>query len=50
MLDKEERKEWVFVENADSLAAPVVTSQSASKKQSSQLSIESQGPSCRRPG
>ncbi len=49
-LDKEERKESVFVENVDSLAAPVVTSQGASKKQSSQLSIECQGPSGRQPG
>ncbi len=48
--DREERKEWVFVENADSSAAPAVTGQGASKKQSSQLSIESQGPSSCRPG
>ncbi len=48
-LDKEERKECVVVENADSLAAPAVTSQGASKKQSSQPSIESQGPSSRWP-
>ncbi len=49
-LDKEERKGWVVVKNADSLAAPAVTGQGASKKQSSQLSIESQGLSGRRPG
>ncbi len=49
-LDKEEGKEWVVVKNADSLAAPAVTGQGASKKRSSQLSIESQGPSGRQPG
>ncbi len=49
-LKNEEREEWVFVENADSLAAPAVTGQGASKKQSSQLSDESQGPSGRSAG
>ncbi len=38
-LDKEEKKECVVVENADSLAAPSVAGQSASKKQSSQLKV-----------
>ncbi len=34
-LDNEEKEEWVVVENSDSLAAPAVTSQGASRKQSS---------------
>ncbi len=32
VLEKEERKEWVFVEVADFLTAPAVTGQGASKK------------------
>ncbi len=38
------------MENADSLAAPAVASQGVSKKQSSQLSIGSQGLSGHQPG
>ncbi len=49
-LDKEEREEWVVVENADSLTAPAVAGQGMLKKQSNQLSIGFQGPSGRRVG
>ncbi len=38
------------MENAESLAAPAVAGQGASKKQSSQLSIGSQGPRVYQPG